>query len=478
MKRPVFDLRRRTKIVCTIGPASSSPVMLERLVRSGMNVARLNLSHGSQRDHAGYVKSIRNISDKMGFPVAILMDLPGPKYRTGEIKAGQAILKKGATFVLTTRKVDGDEKEVSVNLPNLTRDIKARDLLLVDDGAIQLKAKYVSEADVRCSVVVGGVLRPRRGMTVPGMRRSAPFLTDETVASIRFVVSQQPDFIALSFVTRAEDVNQVREALAREGVATTLISKIETRHAVAEFDHILAASDGIMVARGDMGVELPLPKVPLIQKEIIHKCNEAGKPVITATQMLESMISAARPTRAEVADVANAIFDGTDAVMLSAETSIGRYPLQALRMMVQIAREADAALPYARMLHDKDDVRRAETDDAISFAACHTAFQLGAKAIVAFTKSGSTAMRVSRYRPKAPVLAITPVAAVRRRLALTWGTYSFEVAEQQTVDDVFQRAAELARDVGVARKGDLVVVTAGIPIGVPGSTNLLKVVQV
>ena len=478
MKRPVFDLRRRTKIVCTVGPASSSPLMLERLVRSGMNVARLNLSHGSQRDHAGYVKSIRNISDKMGFPVAILMDLPGPKYRTGEIKAGQAILKKGATFVLTTRKVDGDEKEVSVNLPNLTRDIKARDLLLVDDGAIQLRAKYVSDTDVRCSVVVGGVLKPRRGITVPGMRRSVPFLTDETVASMRFAVSQQPDFIALSFVTRAEDVKQVHEALAREGVTTPLISKIETRQAVAEFDHILAASDGIMVARGDMGVELPLPKVPLIQKEIIHKCNEAGKPVITATQMLESMISAARPTRAEVADVANAIFDGTDAVMLSAETSIGRYPLQALRMMVQIAREVDAGLPYARMLHDKDDVRRAETDDAISFAACHTAFQLGAKAIVAFTKSGSTAMRVSRYRPKAPVLAITPVAVVRRRLALTWGVYSFDVAEQHTVDDVFQCAAELAQDIGVARQGDLVVVTAGIPIGVPGSTNLLKVVQV
>jgi pyruvate kinase len=478
VKHPTYDFRRRTKIVCTIGPASGSPAMVERMIRSGMNVARLNLTHGSFAEHAAYVEIIRRTSDKLGFPVAILMDIPGPKYRTGDMKLGQATLKKGATFVLTVRKVEGDAKEVSVNLPNLTKDVKAHDLVLVDDGAIQLRATEVSATDVRCKVLVGGVLKSRKGITVPGMKRSVPFLTGDSMSAIQFAAAQHPDFIGVSFVTGADDLSQVREFLTGARVNIPLISKIETRQAIAEFDHILAASDGIMVARGDMGVELPLPKVPLIQKEIIRKCNEAGKPVITATQMLESMILAPRPTRAEVADVANAIFDGTDAIMLSAETSVGRYPVQALRMMVQIARETDGALPYSRMLHDKDDVRRPETDDAISFDACHTAFQLGAKAIVAFTTSGSTALRVSRYRPKAPVLAITPVPVVRRRLALTWGSYPFEVDPQKTVDDVFERAAELARDIGIAKKGDLVVVTAGIPLGIPGTTNLLKVVQV
>ncbi|MEW6033993.1 MAG: pyruvate kinase [Chloroflexota bacterium] len=473
-----FDLRRRTKIVCTIGPSSGSPLMLERMVRSGMNVARLNLSHGTEREHAACVGAIRSISERTGFPLAILMDLPGPKYRTGEVKGGEVALRKGAGFVLTTRRVEGNEKEVSVNLPYLTKDIRAGDLVLVDDGAIQLKARYVADTDVRCIVTVGGLLRPRRGLTVPGIRRAAPYLAEENMNALLFAIRQQPDFIGLSYVGRAGDVAQVRAVLAREGADIPLVSKIETRHAVADFDAILGASDGIMVARGDMGVELPLPKVPLVQKDIIRKCNAAGKPVITATQMLESMVAAPRPTRAEVADVANAIFDGTDAVMLSAETSVGRYPLQALRMMVQVAREADAALPYARMLEEKGPVLERETDDAISYDACHTAHQLGARAIVAFTRSGSTARRVSRYRPRAPVLAITPMAAVRRRLSLSWGVYAFQVAEPATVDELFRRGGEMAKELGAARKGDLVVITAGIPIGVAGSTNLLKVEKV
>lgn len=477
-KHPSFDLRRRTKIVCTIGPASGSRGMLDRMIKAGMNVARLNLSHGDSVQHAAYLKAVREISEKAGLPVAILMDMPGPKFRVGELKSGQALLKKGAEFVLTTRKISGDENGCSVNLKNLTEDVKPRDLVLVDDGAIQLRVKEVIGRDVRCTVLVGGILKPHKGITVPGMRRSAPFLTEDTMAALKFAAQQKPDFIALSFVNGPEDVIRAREYLARQGAEIPLISKIETRQAVAGFDRILQVSDGIMVARGDMGVELPLPKVPLVQKKIISMCNQAGKPVITATQMLESMISAPRPTRAEVADVANAILDGTDAVMLSAETSVGRYPLQAIRMMVQIARETDPALPFARLLHDKDDVKRPQTDDAISFDACHTAYQLGAKAIIAFTQSGSTALRVSRYRPKAPVLAITPVEAVRHRLALSWGVYSFDVPEPQTVDDLFQRAADLAKETGIARKGDLVVVTAGVPIGVPGSTNLLKVVQI
>jgi pyruvate kinase len=411
----------------------------------------------------------------MGFPVAILMDLPGPKYRTGDVKGGRVALRKGAAFRLTTRPVEGTEREVSVNLPNLTQDIRPRDLILVDDGAIQLRAKYIADTDVVCTVVVGGVLQPRKGVTVPGMRRSVPFLTPETMAALRFAMERRPDYLGLSFVSGPEDVLQVREALSGEGVDIPLITKIETRHAVASFDRVLAASDGIMVARGDMGVELPLPRVPLVQKDIIRKCNAAGKPVVIATQMLESMVSAPRPTRAEVADVANAIFDGADAVMLSAETSVGRYPLQSLRMMVQVARETDAALPYARMLEEKGQTVERQTDDAISYDACHTAHRLSARAIVAFTQSGSTARRVSRYRPRAPVFAITPDEAVRRRLALLWGVYPVLGDEPATVDELFAAGGRLARDMGVARSGDLVVMTAGIPLGIPGTTNLLKV---
>ncbi len=478
MKQPVFDFRRRTKIVCTIGPSSSTYGVLDKMVRSGMDVARLNLSHGRESDHALCVDTIRSVANKNGLPVAVLMDLPGPKYRVGELKSGQITLSRGHEFILTNRKVDGDSREVSVNLPTLTQDIKPHDLVLVDDGAIQLRARTVSDTDVTCVVLVGGILMSRRGITVPGMHRSAPFLTEETVAALRFAAGQRPDFIALSFVTKAGDVEVVRDILAKLGIVVPLICKIETRQAIKEFDRILAASDGIMVARGDMGVELPLQKVPLVQKEIVRKCNESGKPVITATQMLESMVSSPRPTRAEVADVANAIFDGTDAVMLSAETSIGKHPVQAVRMMAQIAREIDPALPYEKMLHEKHDLAKGKTDDAIAFNACHTAHQLGAKAIVAFTHSGSTAMRVSRYRPRAPILATTPFDSVRRRLALSWGVCSFEVSGVRSVDDLFQRASQTAMEAGMARKKDLVVVTAGIPLGIPGTTNLFKVVEV
>ncbi|MBI2859520.1 MAG: pyruvate kinase [Chloroflexi bacterium] len=476
--KSAFDFRRRTKIVCTIGPASSSPMVLERLVRSGMDVARLNLSHGKESDHAVCLDTIRSVSNKLGVPVAILLDLPGPKYRVGEIQGGLATLEKGAEFILTTRKVPGDSHEASVNLQTLPADIRPHDLVLLDDGAIQLRAKEVNACDVKAVVVVGGILRPRKGITVPKMRRSAPFLTDETVAALRFAAGQRPDFIALSFVTGPADISMAREVLLRQGVAVPLICKIETRQAIKHFDSILSACDGIMVARGDMGVELPLPKVPLVQKEIILKCNQAGKPVITATQMLESMVTSPRPTRAEVADVANAIFDGTDAVMLSAETSVGRHPVQSVRMMAQIAREIDAALPYEKMLHEKHDSAIGQTDDAIAFNACHAAHQLSAKAIVAFTHSGSTALRVSRYRPRAPIIATTPFEPVRRRLALSWGVYPYLVSGVRAVDDLFQRASETCVKAGLARKKDLVVVTAGIPTGIPGTTNLFKVVEI
>ncbi|MDP2916638.1 MAG: pyruvate kinase, partial [Dehalococcoidia bacterium] len=411
-----IDYRRRTKLICTIGPATGSAAMIERLVKAGMNIARLNLSHGSLPDHSRYIKTIRKVEQRLGAGVGILMDLPGPKYRTGELQGGSVVLKKGAQFILTTRQIVGNESEVPVNLPTLPEDVRAGDTVLLDDGAIQLKAIRVSGTDVTCKVVVGGVLTPGRGVVVPGMRISTPFVTEQLRNNIDFALSEQPDYIALSFVSKAEDVEQVKAILAKKASDIPIISKIERGEAVGNFDRILKVSDGIMVARGDLGVDIPLEKIPLKQKEIIRKCNRAGKAVITATQMLESMINAARPTRAEVTDIANAILDGTDAIMLSAETSIGKYPLQAVRMMAQIAQETERELPYELMLTERGKWLEHETDELISYNACYTAYWLGAKAIVAFTQSGSTARRVSKYRPRMPILAITPSKTVSGRL--------------------------------------------------------------
>lgn len=477
MKRSNF-FERRTKIVCTIGPATGSAAVIEQLIRAGMNVARLNLSHGTHREHARHIQTVRKLSRRLAIPVAILMDLPGPKYRTGKLKDGQARLKKGAQVTLTTRQIEGDDKVIPINLPTLTQDIKAGDTVLLDDGAMQLKVLEEQGTEVRCKVMVGGILTEGRGLVVPGMRTSAPFITDTLRECIFFAVRQQPDCLALSFVSNAEDVTSVKAILCENDAAIPIIAKIERGVAVNKFDSILVDSDGIMVARGDLGVDIPLEKVPLVQKEIIRKCNQAGKPVITATQMLESMVNAPRPTRAEVADVANAIFDGTDAIMLSEETAIGKYPVQAVKMMVKIAREVEGKLPYEQILAERGRWLEQKTDELISYSACHTAQSLGAAALVAFTQSGSTAGRVSKYRPRMPILAITTDAVVAKRLVLRWGVYPFQIAKASSVDELFTTAAKLSKELGLAKPGDLVVITGGIPIGVTGSTNLLKVERI
>ena len=470
--------RRRTKIVATIGPASSSAPLIERLIKTGMDVARLNLSHGTHQDHRRYIQTIRQLSQRLGHPVSIIMDLPGPKYRTGRLKGDSAILKKGARLTLTTRQVAGDEKEVSVNLPTLPQDVRAGNTVLLDDGAMQLRVLSTSGTEVKCRVVVGGRLTPGRGLVVPAMRTSSPFVTEVLQAHIAFAVEQQPDYIALSFVRSAPDVEQTRDILRQRKSDIPIIAKIERGQAVAGFDRILAASDGIMVARGDLGVDIPLEKVPLVQKEIITKCNRAGKPVITATQMLESMINSPRPTRAEVTDVANAIFDGTDAIMLSGETSIGKYPVQSVRTMSKIARETERQLPYEHLLMDRGTWLEPQTDEIISYNACHTAHQLGAVAIVAATQTGSTVRRISRYRPRMPIIAITPGKLVYGRLLLSWGVQVCLITALSSVDELFATAAQLCKDLGIARSGDLIVITGGIPIGVPGTTNLLKVEKI
>jgi pyruvate kinase len=477
MKRSNF-FGRRTKIVCTIGPASGSAAVIEQLIKAGMNVARFNLSHGTYREHTRHIQTVRKLSHRLAIPVAIFIDLPGPKYRTGKLKDGQARLKKGAQVILTTKQIEGDAGVISVNLPTLTQDIKAGDTVLLDDGAMQLKVLEGQGTEIRCKVMVGGILTEGRGLIVPGMRTSAPFITDALREHILFAIRQQPDYLALSFVSNTEDVTNVRAILCENNADIPVIAKIERGVAVDKFDSILVASDGIMVARGDLGVDIPLEKVPLVQKEIIRKCNHAGKPVITATQMLESMVNAPRPTRAEVTDVANAIFDGTDAIMLSEETSTGKYPVQAVKMMGKIAREVEGKLPYEQMLAEHGRWLEQKTDELISYSACHTAQSLGAAALVAFTRSGSTAGRVSKYRPRMPILAITTDAVVVGRLMLRWGVYPFQIAGPSSVEELFAMGAKLCKELGLAKPGDLVVITGGIPVGVAGSTNLLKVEKV
>lgn len=472
------DLRRKTKIVCTIGPASESARVVERLMRAGMNVARINLSHGTEAEHRSRIGTIRGISKRLGVPVAILIDLPGPRYRTGELRDGQVTLEKGSRLVLTSRRVPGDGREVSLNLPNLVRDVSPGDSIFLDDGALRLSVLETTDTDVVCRVVVGGVLRPRRGIAAPGVKQSAPFISERTRRHLKLAVEQQAEYVALSYVSRASDVSQVRSVLAGMGGTAHLVAKIERREAVRNFVSVLKVSDGIMVARGDLGMEMALEKVPVIQKQIIRKCNRAGRPVITATQMLESMMKSALPTRAEVADVANAVYDGTDAVMLSGETAVGSYPVEAVTMMSRIAREIEAVLPYERRLAERGSDLEPQTDDAIAYDACHTAHQLSARAILAFTESGSTAWRVCKYRPRVPIIAITSSDAVQRKLALAWGVHPCRVPPPSHVDDLFVKGTALAKELGVAREGDLVVITGGVPIGVVGTTNMLKVQRV
>jgi len=466
---------RRTKIVCTIGPATSSTAMIEKLIKAGMNVARLNLAHGTPSEHARYVQAIRNLSKDLNTNVAVLIDLPGPKYRTGKLKGGQAILKKGAQLVFTTQQIDGDATRVSVNLPNLPRDVKPGDIILIADGEMQAKVLKIEGREVTSRVTVGGILTAERGLVVPGMRISGPFLSDTLREALIFALSQKPDYLALSFVTEAEDIVGVRKLMREKHTGIPIIAKIERGEAVKNLDSILANADGIMVARGDLGVEIPLEKVPLVQKEIIRKCNQAGKPVITATEMLESMVKSMRPTRAEASDVTNAIFDGTDATMLSEETSIGKNPVQSVVIMDRIARETEKKLPYEIALSEKEIWFEQRTEELISYNACVTAHNLGARAIVAFTKSGSTAGRVSRYRPRTTIVAITPDEVICRRLILYWGVQPVQIATPSSVSGLFTTASAIAKELGLARRDDLVVITGGIPLGVGSTTNLLKV---
>jgi pyruvate kinase len=464
----------RTKIVCTIGPASGSPEALARLAAAGMDVARLNFSHGTHSEHAAVIAAVRDVAERAGRPIAILQDLAGIKLRIGEIAGGAVALAAGEAFTLTARDVPGDAREVSVNDPNVPRSVRPGDRLLLCDGEIELAVEEASGDDARCRVVSGGVLSSHKGISLPSTPFGAPGLTAKDRDDLAFGVAQGVDYVALSFVRSAEDVRAARAFLAAAGAAIPLVAKIEKREAITRIDEILAASDALMVARGDLGVETPLEHVPLLQKMLIDRANRAGKPVITATQMLLSMVENPRPTRAEVGDVANAILDGTDAVMLSEETASGRYPEESVATMKRIAEDTETAFPFDLWMRKFEDKSLQTMPEAVAGAAVELAEHIGASAIVAWTDSGATARLVARHRPRRPILALSTKPETARRLALVWGVVPLVADAAESTDAILERAPVLAVRTGLLGPGQTAVITAGIPTGVAGSTNLIK----
>ncbi|RJP67105.1 MAG: pyruvate kinase [Candidatus Abyssobacteria bacterium SURF_17] len=469
---------RRTKIVATIGPSSQAEDVLKRMINGGMDVARLNFSHGTHAEHEQNFRTIRRLSDKLGKPVGIIGDLQGPKIRTGELAGGPLSLRKGGDFVITTRKVKGAGNTISTTYRQLHRDVKAGDRILLDDGSIEAHVSKVTGRDIRCRIINGGKLGAHKGINLPGVRISEPSLTRKDKVDVRFAVKLGVDYLAMSFVRRPDDIERLKRMLKRLGADIPVIAKIEKPEALENITAILAGADGIMVARGDLGVEMPPEKVPQIQKDLIAQCIESGKPVITATQMLESMITSARPTRAEASDVANAIYDGTGAVMLSGETAVGEYPVQAVRMMARIADEADAHVGKKQ----GKVFRHAETidsfEDAIGQATETTARHLPTRLIVCFTSSGFTAQQVSSYRPKVPIVAATHNREVLPRMSLYWGVQPICIKRVETVDAMIIRVERELLDHRMAHKGDTIIITAGYPLGVRGTTNMMQLVRV
>ena len=461
---------KRTKIIATIGPASSSPAVIARLIRAGMDAARLNFSHGDREDHVRRIRLIRRESSKAEKQIAIIQDLQGPKLRVGAMQNDAVTLKRGNVMTVTTRKMTGTAGLISVTYPRLTKDLKAGDMILLDDGRLELKVVKKTAAGLQCRVVCGGVLRSHKGVNLPGVHLSLPSLSDKDKEDLVFGVEQGVDYIALSFVRSAEDVKRTRRFIKSLGADTPIIAKIEKPEAIANLAGIIEAADGIMVARGDLGVEMSPENVPLLQKRIIEACHWAETPVITATQMLESMIESPQPTRAETSDVANAILDGTDCVMLSGETAVGKYPVQTVEFMARIAMQAETSVnPWP------PDAEVSGPDESVAHAACRAAEEQCASAIVTFTQSGSTALLVSKHRPRARVIAATPFEKISRRLSLYWGVTPINLKVRRTTDDMIAGVERAMQRRKLLKPGDLIVITAGVPVGVAGSTNMMKI---
>ncbi|MDQ7799773.1 MAG: pyruvate kinase [Armatimonadota bacterium] len=469
---------RRTKIVATIGPATGEPDRLRALVEAGVDVMRFNFSHGTREEHRRWIQLVRRFSAELGRPVAILQDLQGPKIRVGELRDHRpVVLEEGSEVVIGAHTEGGTAQRLSVTYPELVREVRAGDRILLADGELELAVTSVGPQEVRARVVRGGLLEEHKGINLPGVTLRAPALTDKDVEDLRFGLEAGVDFVALSFVRRAEDVVQARELMERLGRTVPLVAKLEKAEAVDHLEEIMQASDGVMVARGDLGVELAPERVPTLQKHIIRRANELGIPVITATQMLESMVDHPRPTRAEASDVANAILDGTDAVMLSAETAAGRYPLEAVRMMDRIAVEVEAASPQLYQAPRQHD-RRLGIAEAVAAAACRLSHDLRAKAIVVITRSGRTAQLVSKNRPAEPIVALTEDEAVARGLCLWWGVHPVVIEFREDTDAMLTHAEEELLRRGLVEPGDVLVVTGSAPIIARGRTNFVKVHRV
>ncbi|KXZ40452.1 pyruvate kinase [Alkalithermobacter thermoalcaliphilus JW-YL-7 = DSM 7308] len=466
---------KRTKIVCTMGPASEKKEVLRELIKNGLNVCRLNFSHGDYEEHGARIKAIKELRQELNKPIAILLDTKGPEIRTGKFKDPEVLLEEGQMFTITMKDVEGTKEMCTVSYKGLAQDVKEGDTILIDDGLVGLTVKEVKGEDIICQVQNSGIVKNNKGVNVPGVIINLPAITEKDRKDIEFGIEQGIDFIAASFVRKAADVLAIR-AILEEKNATDIqiISKIENQEGVDNIDEILEVSDGIMVARGDLGVEIPTEEIPIVQKMIIKKCNEVGKPVITATQMLDSMIRNPRPTRAEVTDVANAIYDGTDAIMLSGETAAGKYPVEAVKTMATIAKRTEETLDYNAILRSKG-LTKVNITNAISHATCTTAIDLNASAIITSTSSGDTARSVSKFRPSAPIIAATNNEKVMRKLALTWGVNPVLAPSASSTDEVIESSIQAAMDEGYVKSGDLVVITAGVPVGVSGTTNLIKV---
>lgn len=467
---------RKTKIVCTLGPATDNEDVLRQMMLEGMNVARCNFSHGTYEDHKKRMDTVKKLRREVGKPIAILLDTKGPEVRVKDFKEGKVTLEEGQLFTLTAEEVEGTKDIVSVTYNRLYEDLEVGMRVLIDDGLIEMKVEKVDKSNIVCRVINGGVVSNHKGVNVPDVDLSMPYISDKDREDILFGIEQDVDFIAASFVQKKEDILQLRKLLEKNGgESIRIIAKIENAQGVANIDDIIEASDGIMVARGDMGVEIPYEEVPIIQKKIIKKVYRTGKQVITATQMLESMIKNPRPTRAETTDIANAVFDGTSAIMLSGETAAGAYPVEAVRTMVRIAERTEQEVDYRKQFFQYERSTEPDITDAICHATCTTALDLNAKAIVTVTKSGRSARMISRYRPMSDIISCATTEKVCRQLSLAWGVTPILIKEEKEVLNLFDKAIQAVEKVKLLEKGDLAVITSGVPIGMSGTTNMMKV---
>ena len=468
---------KKTKIICTMGPNSDDREVMKALILNGMDVARINFSHGTHEEQKARLDLLKSVREELDIPVAALLDTKGPEIRTGLLEGGgKVMLTEGQEYTLTTREIEGNDKIAHINYDGLNEDVEPGNRILIDDGLIEMKVEQVDRKNIVCRVINGGTVSNHKGVNVPDVDLSMPYISDKDREDILFGISQDVDFIAASFVQKKEDILQLRRLLEKNGGSDIkIIAKIENAQGVTNIDDIIEVSDGIMVARGDMGVEIPYEEVPVIQKKIIKKVYRTGKQVITATQMLESMIKNPRPTRAETTDVANAVYDGTSAIMLSGETAAGSYPVEAVKTMVRIAERTEQDVDYRKRFYQS--ARETDTDitNAICHASCTTALDLNAKAIVTVTKSGTSARMLAKYRPESDIISCATTEKVCRQLSLTWGVTPIVIKEEKEVFNLFDKAIQAAVKMKLLQTGDLTVITSGVPIGVSGTTNMMKV---